>query len=389
MNTRLLHPDVRAYLLENIHTNAAQFVLKSHPFTTVTGKELAQQLVGLQKAQSKFGFLFENTQILFPPKENLEQTSSWSTAQYKAALIKGTSFIDLTGGYGIDTVAFAAYFKETTHIEINPDLQPLAARLFEALDLTTTSHCANGMDFLKKYSSHYDLIYLDPSRKTAASAKAVLLDDYEPRVLDNLDLLIDKGHHVLLKTSPMLDITAGMKALKKVKELHIVAVKNEVKELLWILSNDASSANCTAVNLETTQPAVTFNWMDAHITANLAPPSTFLYEPNAALMKSQAFGMLGVLYDVTKLDNDAHLFSSNQLIEFPGRTFRVEQVLPYKPKDIKKRFAKSGRGVVARNFRESVTQLRTKFNLKESETDYLFFTTINGTATVIEATKLN
>lgn len=387
MNLLLLQPAVRDYLMEQIHENSASFILKSHPFPDLSTQELTQQLIGLQKARLKFPQLFENKNIIFPPKVNLEQTSSWATAQYKAALFTGENMVDLTGGFGIDVAAFANTFTTTTHIELNPSLQELAAQSFKAQGLNTKSIASDGMAFLKNTTQDFDLIYLDPSRKTAAQNKAILLEDYEPNVIENLDVLIHKAQQVMIKTSPMLDITAGLKQLKNVAEIHIIAIKNEVKELLWILKKESSDVMIKCINLESSQPDVSFLWENTnHI--ELSEPLAYLYEPNAALMKSQAFGFICKHYGVYKIDQDAHLFTSKERIDFPGRTFLVEELKAYKPKDVKRAYAKSHRGVVTRSFRESVQQLRTKYQLKEHETDYLFFTSCMGKAVVIKAQKL-
>ena len=136
MNLQLLQPAVRAYLMEHIHDNAASFLLKSHSFQDITSQELTQQLIGLQKARLKFPLFFENDQIIFPPKVNLEQTSSWTTAMYKASLFNGENMVDLTGGFGIDISAFAQVFKNSTHIELDPKLQELAMQSFKAQGLS-------------------------------------------------------------------------------------------------------------------------------------------------------------------------------------------------------------------------------------------------------------
>lgn len=390
MNLALLHVDVRAYLLENIHTSPARFALRKHPFASVTTQELTQQLVGLQKAVVKFPDFFKNKHIIYPPKINLEQTSSMTTAMYKASLLKGTSMVDLTGGFGVDVSAFAKAYSITTHIEIDEPLQQMAVQLFNAQGLNINSIAMDGMSFLNQSDKIYDLIYIDPSRKTVARPKAVMLVDYEPDVLKNMHLLLLKGRTVMIKTSPLLDITAGIQELKHVTDVHIVAVKNEVKELLWILKKNADGhkANITAVNLETAQPAVNIELHLNKENITLGEPLQYLYEPNAAVMKSMAFAHICSRYQVLKLDVDAHLFTSDYLIDFPGRVFKVINVMPYKPKDVKKTYAKSDRGVVVRNFRESVAQLRSTYKLSESESDYLFFTSVLGRYVVIEAMKM-
>ncbi|PQJ30461.1 methyltransferase [Nonlabens arenilitoris] len=387
MNFKLLQPAVRDYLIEHLHFNAATFLLKSHPFENISTQELTQQLIGLQKARLKFEPLFINPNIIFPPKINLEQTSSWSTATYKANLYNGENMIDLTGGFGIDISAFAKAYTNTTHIELNKDLQKLAAQLFTAQELTTKSYTGDGLQYLTENASIYDLIYIDPSRKTDTKSKAIQLEDYEPNVIENLDLLLSKGKKVMIKTSPMLDITAGLKQLKNVCEIHIVAVKNDVKELLWILDKNANEVIIHCVNLESQQPDLVLNHGDT-ASIELSEPLDYLYEPNAAVMKSQAFSHLCEKYGISKIDQDAHLFTGKKSIDFPGRTFIIEEVKAYKPKDIKRSYGKSHRAVVTRNFRESVHQLRTKYQLKEHETDYLFFTSSMGKPIVIQAKKL-
>jgi len=388
MNLEVLQPQVREYLMEHLQESAAGFVLKSHPFD-IEGRDLAQQLVGLQKSRAKFPSLFEHPHILFPPTVNLEQTSSETTANYKASLIKGDVMVDLTGGLGVDVIAFAKAYSQTTHLEKNEALQEIASHNFKALHLSTKSHCKDGIKFLKTTDHLFDLIYLDPSRKTAVTNKAILLSDYEPNVLEHLDLLFEKADQVMIKTSPMLDITAGLKQLNHVSEVHVVAVKNEVKELLWILSKESKPLEITAINLETDQPIFTYQPSSTpfELTEKI---SDFLYEPNAAIMKTQAFSELADQFKVQKIDQDAHLFTSHNRVEFAGRTFKVRDVQDYKPKIIKRRYGNRAHAVVTRNFRESVHQLRTKFDLREHEFNYLFFTSIAGRgAVVIEAEKIS
>lgn len=387
MNLDLLQPQVRSYLLQHIHDNAASFILRTHPFKIKT-KVLTQQLIGLQKARHKFPILFKEKQALYPPKVNLEQTSSWKTAVYKANLVKGTSIVDLTGGLGIDGIAFAKTYSKTIHIELDKDLQEIASHNFKALELPIESYLNHGIDFLKSSKDHFDLIYIDPSRKTETTSKAILLKDYEPDVTTHQELFFQKSDHVLIKTSPMLDITAGLNQLNHVAQIHIVAVKNEVKELLWLLKKDSTSVKVHAINLNTKQPV--FNYvLSKRATITLEQPRHYLYEPNAAIMKSQAFGDICKQFKVSKIDQDAHIFTHDNYIDFPGRCFEILSIQDYKPKVIKRKYGKGAHAVVVRNFRESVKSLRIKFNFSEHETNYLFFTSITGRGyVVIEAVKI-
>jgi 16S rRNA G966 N2-methylase RsmD len=389
MNLKVVSAEINEYLRSCLHENAADFMLKKHPFDEVSNLELTQQLVGLKKAKTKFPSLFEYLDIVYPPKVNLEQTSSEATAIYKSHLLDIDKMIDLTGGFGIDVSAFAKACPTTVHVELSSLLQQYAKHSFDAQGIATKSFQADGMEFLKQSKEVYDLIYLDPSRKTNSHSKAILLKDYEPNVIDNLDLLLNKGKKVMIKTSPMLDLTAGIKQLQNVQSVHIVAVKNEVKELLWILGKEqVEQVEVICVNLETEQPVfktIFSSWG----TFDFSKPKKYLYEPNAAVMKSQQFDALLDQYPLRKLDQDAHLFTSDQLIDFPGRVFEIKNTIEHKPKLLKRLYAKTARGIVTRNNKESVVQLRKKYQFTEHETNYLFFTSSEELgAIVIEASKL-
>ncbi|AGC77583.1 hypothetical protein LX97_02224 [Nonlabens dokdonensis] len=389
MNQAVITTEIDDYLRAHLNESAASFMLKKHPFEQVSNKELTQQLVGLQKAKTKFPSLFSNHKIIYPPKVNLEQTSSEITAQYKSQLFPCDKMIDLTGGFGIDVSAFAKACPATTHIELNSSLQQYALQLFKAQELATKSYSCDGIEFLQKSTELFDLLFIDPSRKTASHSKAILLEDYEPNVVKHLDLLLVKGKLVMIKTSPMLDLTAGFKELKYVNAVHVVAVKNEVKELLWILSKEqVAQPEICCVNLNTEQPVFKTQWNREGVMS-YSKPRKYLYEPNAAIMKSQQFPALVEEYQLYKLDHDAHLFTSDNLVDFPGRVFEIENTIENKPKLIKRLYAKTAKGIVTRNNKESVAQLRKKYQFKEHEKHYLFFTSSEELgAIVIEASKL-
>ncbi|WP_124979729.1 THUMP-like domain-containing protein [Nonlabens xiamenensis] len=390
MNKLAISKEVDAYLREHLHEHPADFMLRSHPFPAISAQELTQQLVGLQKAKNKFPFLFERQDILYPPKLNLEQTSSQTAATYKAMLFPSGTMVDLTGGFGIDVCAFAKAGYQTTHIEYNAELQPYAAHLLEVQGLDTQSICMDGMKFIQQTEKKYDLIFADPSRKTEAKSKAVLLEDYEPNLVGQLDLIFNKTRRLMIKTSPMLDITAGLQQLPQTTQVHIVAIKNEVKELLWILEPKTKrQPQIFCVNLQSDQSDFSARWSQNNLLADYRSPQNYLYEPNAAIMKSQLFDALQERYLVYKLNRDSHFFTSNELIQFPGRCFEVVRVLEAKPKQIKKLYAGTSRAVVSRNFRMSVMDIRKKYKMGENEQEYLFFTEVAGMgAVVIEARKL-
>ncbi len=390
MNEHLTDKEVVAYLKKIIHSNPLDIALKKSPFPHLSSNQLAQQLAGMQIARKKFPDLYENREIIYPPKVNLEQTSSQTAASYKASRIKGP-IIDLTGGFGIDCCAFYQHSsKDVTHVELNRDLQMYSEHLFKTLDYGIHSVNANGLTYLKETDRHFESIYLDPSRKTSSKSKALFIEDYEPNVLEFKELLLAKANQVWIKTSPMLDLSQGTQQLQNVQEIHIVAVKNEVKEVLWKLDKSTNySPVIHCVNLETNQNVFQFPWDSIAPTSNYESPQTYLIEPNAAIMKSQGFSEFSKKYGLDKIDANSHLFTATTIEPgIPGRVFKIKEIAPYQPKSVKKKYGNQRFGVVTRNFKLSVQQLRQKFKLGEHETDYLFFTTVKGSLSVIQAQKI-
>ena len=218
MNLALVRPDVQTYLDEHCHTPIATFIFKGSPFSDITIQELAQQLEGKRRIKSKLPLWYETKGILFPPKINLEQTSSQITAQYKASLMEGNSIIDITGGLGIDSYYFSKKIPQVTHVEMSEELSAFAKANFEALGATgITSITGDGIQYLSDQDITYDTIYVDPGRRTDAKGKVFMLKDCLPNVPEYLDVLVSKCNTLWIKTAPILDITAGLNELKNVK----------------------------------------------------------------------------------------------------------------------------------------------------------------------------
>ncbi len=181
----------------------------------------------------------------------------------------------------------------------------------------------------------------------------------------------------MVKTSPLLDLSATLADLKHVKEIHIVALNNEVKELLWILERDfegtiiAKTVNLKKDNLQNFE----FNLKDeseAHVNYN--KPLTYLYEPNAAVLKSGGFNSVSEILNIDKLHKHSHLYTSETLLDFPGRRFKIEKILPFNKKIFsKEKITKAN--ITTRNFPLSVSDIRKKLKVKDGGTTYLFFTT--------------
>ena len=395
MNSLLLLPEVQDYLDQHQDTDLSRFILSGSPFEKISIQELAQQLEGRRKTRDKLPRWYRTPGIYFPLKINLEQTSGELAAAYKAALLTGNSLVDLTGGLGVDSYYFSKTINEITYCEINASLANIAAHNFHQLDAKNIKvHIENGIDFLKNTTAHYDYIFVDPSRRTTAKAKVFLLKDCEPNVPEHLGLLLAKADQILVKTSPLLDIHAALEELQAVCEIHIVAVKNEVKELLFMLKNGALASEIrlftTNISSFETEKTAT-NYKEAlQAQATYNEPLNYLYEPNAALMKSGLFNWIGVFYKLDKLHFNTQLYTSKKYTDFPGRCFKINAKIPYSKKTASNLFKGIKANITTRNFKETVTQLRKKFKITEGGARYLFFTTCaDGSQWVLDCSKEN
>ncbi|MBZ9631787.1 class I SAM-dependent methyltransferase [Salegentibacter sp. LM13S] len=378
MNKALLNEEVEEFLRKNLNTTPAELALRRSPFPDISSSELAQQLTGLQKAEKKLPTWFKQARIYYPEKLNLEQTSSETTAKYKASLLKGDTLIDLTGGMGVDDYYFAENFKEVIHCELNRELSEIAAHNFKQLGRKNIFfRNEDSIAVLKDSDQSFDSIYVDPARRDDAGGKVFKLADCLPNVPENIDLLFSKSAAILIKTSPLLDLQAGISELKFVAEIHIIAVNNEVKELLWMLKKDDTSAtkiktrNFTKTGLEEFEGI--FKKTASEINYSL--PKNFIYEPNAAIMKSGLFEEVTHQTQTSKLHPNSHLYTSEMEINFPGRKFKLNDIQEYKPGILKKKFKGIKGNITVRNFPESVEILRKKLKIKDGGKNYLFFTT--------------
>ncbi len=353
------------------------------PFKNVSVQELIQQIESRKKIEKKLASWFKTEQIYYPPKLNLEQTSSEKTAAYKASITNEKTLADITGGFGVDSFFFSEKFKTVHHFEINKSLSEIAAYNFKILG-TSNIKCfsGNGMHQLSK--NKYDVIYVDPSRRHENKGKVFFLRDCEPNLPKNLDSLLDQSKKILVKTSPMLDLSIGLEELKYVSEIHIVAINNEVKELLWLINKDyLESPLIKTINFsKNSEERFEFNWNEKQ-KAVYSSPKKYLYEPNAAIMKSGAFDLVSAKYCINKLHQHTHLYTSNNLIEFPGRRFEIKEVIPFQKKQIKKSLIIKKANITTRNFPESVSNIRKKLKISDGGDDYLFFTTTESTMKII------
>lgn len=392
MNKNVLNTDIQEFINSNIDSDLNAIILKGTAFKTVETSEIVNQIEAKKRCKTKLISWFQTENIYYPNKLNIEQTSSEVTANYKSELLQGDTIIDLTGGFGVDSFYFAKRFKNVIHCEINKDLSNIVKHNFSQLDIKNVQiENTDGIAFLSASKSKYDWIYIDPSRRHDSKGKVVFLKDCLPDVPKHLGALFQHAKNVLIKTSPLLDISAGINALKNVKAIHVVAVKNEVKELLWLLERGyENSILIDTVNLKNDAvEKFSFKLEDEALThAEFSKPLNYLYEPNAAILKSGAFHQVSQQLQVFKLHQHSHLYTSKALIEFPGRIFKIDTVITYNKKAFKTSHITKA-NVTTRNFPDTVKNIRKKLKIKDGGNTYLFFTTnIEGRKIVICCSKI-
>ncbi|MFT7898918.1 class I SAM-dependent methyltransferase [Tenacibaculum ascidiaceicola] len=393
MNKNILHTEVQSYINNNLKVNIEQFIFKGSPFKDVSIQELANQIIAKQKSEKKLPTWFQTKNIYYPPKLSIEQTSSEVTAEYKSKLVDGNSIIDITGGFGIDCYAFSKRFKKVVHCEINEELSEIVSYNYKQINISNIKTVAtDGLEYLKDTSEKFDCIYIDPSRRNEKKGKVFLLSDCLPNVPENLDFLFEKSNTILVKNSPILDITSTINELKFVKEIHVVAVNNEVKELLFLLKKDVKqSIEVKTHNVLKNNIQYFFFKLENSLDFEYSLPLKYLYEPNAAILKSGGFNQVASQQKVNKLHQHSHLYTSEKLVkDFPGRIFEINNVFTYNKKKVKKQITETKANITTRNFPKTVAQIRKETKLKDGGNTYLFFTTnLNNELIVINCTKID
>ena len=340
------------------------------------------QIAGRQTARRKLPSWAATEGIVYPPHLSMEQCSSEQTARYKADMAgSGHRLVDLTGGFGVDFSVMARGFAEAVYVERQAPLCEIAADNFRLLGLQqATVVCADGTDYLQTMPPA-DLIYIDPARRDDHGGRTYGIVDCTPNVLSIRDLLMEKAERVLIKLSPMLDWRKAVTDLgpQYVREVHIVSVANECKELLLLLS-PGSSFRLICANDNTK-----FESHNPHPPHHQSPSAlrfsagnNYLYSPNASIMKAGCFAELATRFSLNQLAQNSHLFVSDKLVEdFPGRIFHVDAVTTMNKHDLRQHLqGLTQANIAVRNFPLSVAELRKRLKLSEGGSTYIFATTL-------------
>lgn len=377
MKTLLLNSAVQQYIQEHLDTDIKTLAFKKSPFEGIEMIDLLTQVESKQKSKTKLPTWFKTDNILFPKKLSIEQTSSEVCASYKASLISGKNLIDLTGGFGIDCYYFAKNFITVTHCEMQEELSEIVKHNYTLLDAKNiNTYCGDSIEYLANSNTKWDWIYIDPARRNQAKEKVFFLSDCVPNVPENLATLFNFSDNILIKTSPLLDIHAGIAELKYVKAIHIVALNNEVKELLWILEKGFEGETLLiAANINKGNISKYKISLNEQCSPTYSAPQTYLYEPNNAVLKTGKFDCIGAYYSVNKLHQHSQIYTSVEVVDFPGRTFKILDIFEYNKTNAKNALLNIKANVTTRNFPLKVEELRKKWKIKDGGDIYIFFTT--------------
>lgn len=387
------------FIREHADADVRQLALQAKKNPEVDLTYALEQIAGWQKAKTKLPSWAKIDGMVYPPHISMEQCSSELTAKYKTEIVPcGNSFVDLTGGFGVDFSFIAKKFKHAVYVERQEHLCAITSENFGLLGLDNAEIVnADGIEYLHQMN-HVDLVFIDPARRDDHGGRTYGIADCTPNVLELMDDLMQKTDMLLLKLSPMLDWRKAVRDIdgdptpdpspyrggeclrRKVSEVHIVSVDNECKELLIMVRHDVQPIKVVCVNLLSNGEREVFEFDDTESTPmhqNISS-KTYLFEPNASIMKAGCFDEIQARFPIAQLDNNSHLFVSDHGIpDFPGRRFKIEHVTSMNKRELKEALTGIDRAnITVRNFPVSVAELRKKLKLKDGGDVFIFATTV-------------
>ena len=354
-----------------------------------------QQVEGRERTADKLPTFAAIEDWWYPVRLSCEQCSSELAAKYKAEIIlpqikqieRIFSFADLTGGYGVDTYFLSAAFNHTDYVEQNTELCRIAAHNFSFQKSAIRIQNCAAEEFLKT-AGQYDLIFLDPARRDSHGGKVFRLEDCTPNVVELLPTLLKHGKRIMIKLSPMLDLTQAICQLSIVNcqlnwDIYVVAIKNEVKELLLL---SGGSGQITAIDLDKKDQAFVFTREEESAAQSEYSDYSdysdkYLFEPNAAIVKVGAYKLVGERFGLKKLDVNTHLYCSEELVpDFPGRVWQIVN---------RKSSNRQSANVLCRNYPLTPEQLKKKLHLRDGGTDFVIGCRVAGKPTLFYAERVN
>ena len=353
----------KQFILSNIDTDVTKLLLNPPKDFKERITFLTEQIQSRQKAKDKLPTWYANPDLIFPPPLSVEQCSSEATANYKAELLGGTHLIDLTGGMGVDTLTFADHFQHVTYVEQNEFLCSQMEHNAQALgkNIQVINDTAESFLAKRKFDSP-SLFFIDPARRDSQAKKVFRFFDCSPNINELMDQFREIGSKVMIKAAPLIDLSMGIEELQNVEAIHVISVKNDCKEVLFLLDFQRKNTDVPIRTINLTNEGseifdFTFNEERASDLV-LSDPKKFLLLPNASILKAGAFKSISTQFGISKIGTNTHFYTSDELVSnFPGRTFEVLN------EPISKQLDRAN--VISRNHPLTPQQILNKFRLKE------------------------
>ncbi len=367
------------FVQDHLEEDPAHLLFKYHEKVAFDLKMAVQQIAARQKAAKKLPTWSKNLHLLFPASISVEQSSSEQTAAFKSEGLSGNYLIDLTGGFGVDFYHLSQGFEKGVYCEQQPELFQISKHNLNLLNPDKFEFInGDGLEFLRKSELQFDLIYADPARRGSGNQKLYKLQDCEPNVVEAWTLLQRKSDHILLKVSPMLDLTQAWTELPDIQKITVVSVRNEVKELLlhWEKAKIGAPKKISIVDLESgILPFEFAPSAEEQAHSKFAEAGKYLIEPLAGILKAGAFNLFGNRFNLHKLERNSHLYTSDDFSAgIPGRIFEVVQEISPKKQEVKALFPSGKVNVICRNYSTGAEELKKKLGLKDGGADYLIGT---------------
>lgn len=369
----MLNEEIKNFIEEHRGTRPEDLALMAGKRPELPMAFIAQQVKGRRRVERKLPSWSENRDVVFPKSLPLEQCSSERVARYRSSLVgPGENAMDLTGGFGVDARFLMERFQRYLFFERDAELAAIAQWNFKVfgLDSRVEVVASDGVEALRAAEGVFDLIYLDPARRDGKSQKVSAFEDCEPNILGLWELLLNKSRRTLVKTSPGVDLSHSLAQLSQVKDVYVISVENECKEVLFAAeSGFEGDPRIHCVNLLKNGGMDEFVFTleeERALEAEVGIPTQYLYEPNASIMKAGAFKSVSARLRVKALNPRTRLYCSNDLIgDFPGRVFEIVGRGTLGPKDAKRLFPTRQANVISRNSGMSADELRKKLKLKD------------------------
>ncbi|MEX2230826.1 MAG: class I SAM-dependent methyltransferase [Cyclobacteriaceae bacterium] len=374
---------VKQFILDHENDDVRDLILKHKDILGIPIARVMEQIATRRKAREKLPLYYNTPEIIFSPPANFEQSSSELTAQYKSEIINSSFttekaiIADLTGGFGVDAYFFSKTAQKVHFVEPDTSLLEIARHNHQLLGARNIQyHNSTAENFIRATGEYFDFAYLDPSRRTAAKKKVHAFEDSQPDVLKLTSEIFEKTCVMMVKASPLLDIQAGMSQLTCVKNVFVVSVYNECKEILFLCEEDfAGIAAIEAVNILGDLVVQKFEFSfqeERRQMVEYSDPLKYLYEPNASILKAGAFKSVAIRFNLKKIQSSTHLYTGDHLIEsFPGKRFLIEKSIRPDPSEIKKYYPDGKANVTTRNYPLSPEALKKKTGLKDGGEKFL------------------